>query len=966
MANPSSSDKWYFTKEQLENTPSRKCGYDAHKELSYRQQAANFIQDMGQKLKVSQLCINTAIVYMHRFYVFHSFTHFPWHQMAAAALFLAAKVEEQPRKLEYVIKVANICRNPRDTNIDLNSERYITQSQDLVFNENVLLQTLGFDVAIDHPHTHVVRCCHLVRASKDLAQTSYFMASNSLHLTTMCIQYKPTVVACFCILVASKWSNWEIPLSNEKKEWYSYVDPTVTAELLQQLTEEFLVIFEACPSRLKDKVMAIPDNITHPPAMQNSPFDSEPKKVIRDDGKDPHLHKSSHHDTKSGQRNDLHKHRSSRPHEAGSSSQQQREREYKERKERERLAAQQKALMGGQSKIPHGHHRPPVDPKLKPHARPQSMGSYQPSNRAEPRDILRETSRDSPFGLPNKDYRDQSRDHGRDSTSKDPQVARSDTRGDKDVQKRDYLLKPNVQTDMNSLNNYPDSRLSAEKQRIDLANRSRVDPQKVSSTKHDSMRKHEESKPYLKSETDNIKKHLSASAYDKSNVYLMNKSLTSTSQKIKSPFHVDASKSVPKQNKNEIITHSKPQHYNGSSNDSSYNLPVITNDKIKTDPVYVKEEIPTPSVIKRPSLFSPESTPPHKKAIKSSPSSLKNVTEISTPLSPLTSPVNKRSRNYSSSSEPELRPVMKKIDQVQGFENLVRDNTIGMDKIHHMPDVVTPLSDVKKEYNEVHVPEAYSNDMKPPDIIPLLPTENANMSTLVNGLETNPTLISHLLKEAPSVPHLPVVAASEATAQPVVQPQVQTEVKEKEHHHHKSKKKNKEKHKHKDKDRNREEKKKKHKDKDREKHKHKDKQEIPQPVAAEPIKIKIHKDKIQPLPESSTQGPSIGLKIKIPKDKIKTESISELSQPPPSGGLKIKIPKEKINCGASVDSNSKKRDRDHSSPPDAPPNKVAKGSHKDSKQNGKHSYNKVAQLGDGDASMHRLAESKYTNKSSSS
>jgi cyclin T len=44
--------------------------------------------------------------------------------MAAAALFLAAKVEEQPRKLEYVIRVANMCRNNRDTNIDVNSERY--------------------------------------------------------------------------------------------------------------------------------------------------------------------------------------------------------------------------------------------------------------------------------------------------------------------------------------------------------------------------------------------------------------------------------------------------------------------------------------------------------------------------------------------------------------------------------------------------------------------------------------------------------------------------------------------------------------------------------------------------------------------------------------------------------------------------------------------------------------------------
>ncbi len=31
----------------------------------------------------------------------------------------------------------------------------------MVTNENILLQTLGFDVAIDHPHTHVVRCCQV-------------------------------------------------------------------------------------------------------------------------------------------------------------------------------------------------------------------------------------------------------------------------------------------------------------------------------------------------------------------------------------------------------------------------------------------------------------------------------------------------------------------------------------------------------------------------------------------------------------------------------------------------------------------------------------------------------------------------------------------------------------------------------------------------------------------------------------
>lgn len=60
---------------------------------------------------------------MHRFYVFHSFSNFVWHTMAAAALFLAAKVEEQPRKLEYVIRIANACRNSKDTVLDVTSEK---------------------------------------------------------------------------------------------------------------------------------------------------------------------------------------------------------------------------------------------------------------------------------------------------------------------------------------------------------------------------------------------------------------------------------------------------------------------------------------------------------------------------------------------------------------------------------------------------------------------------------------------------------------------------------------------------------------------------------------------------------------------------------------------------------------------------------------------------------------------------
>lgn len=69
----------------------------------------------------SQLCINTAIVYMHRFYVFHSLTKFHRNSIAVAAIFLAAKVEEQPRKLEHVIRMAHLCLH-NNGNIDVKAE----------------------------------------------------------------------------------------------------------------------------------------------------------------------------------------------------------------------------------------------------------------------------------------------------------------------------------------------------------------------------------------------------------------------------------------------------------------------------------------------------------------------------------------------------------------------------------------------------------------------------------------------------------------------------------------------------------------------------------------------------------------------------------------------------------------------------------------------------------------------------
>lgn len=63
-----------------------------------------------------QLLVDTSIIPLTRC------LGFSCQVISPAALFLAAKVEEQPRKLEHVIKVAHACLNPQEPSPDVRSD----------------------------------------------------------------------------------------------------------------------------------------------------------------------------------------------------------------------------------------------------------------------------------------------------------------------------------------------------------------------------------------------------------------------------------------------------------------------------------------------------------------------------------------------------------------------------------------------------------------------------------------------------------------------------------------------------------------------------------------------------------------------------------------------------------------------------------------------------------------------------
>ncbi|XP_046682131.1 cyclin-T1 isoform X1 [Homalodisca vitripennis] len=822
--------------------------------LRERQLAALFIQDMGEELKYTQLCINTAIVYMHRFYVFHSFTHFHRNAMAAAALFLAAKVEEQPRKLEHVIRVAQICLHRELPPLDTKSEHYMEQAQDLVINENVLLQTLGFDVAIDHPHTHVVRCCHLVKASKDLAQTSYFMASNSLHLTTMCLQYKPTVVACFCIHLACKWSNWEIPLSNESKSWFWYVDRSVTQELLEQLTDEFLRIFDKCPSRLKRKISAN-QNMTGYHIGVN---ELAQKRALPGPGADPQH--ASFQQPVACNRNAAEDNRKKvadnsllapnfRPMPVP---------DYKK----------QPAVHTGSREAGYGgafHMMPNATQTSNNHQSTNAQFLYPPQNPSFP--VQGPTSTATNNRLPS------------------PSMAK-------------HMVRPEAMFPPPKRSNQAASATVTSRQVKQEMSSSIQQPPKVSHSHGHHLSRNGTNYPPETSVSQTIKlenkyavpmdkpmsmlvnSHKSQKTFDNSRGNQMSGSWGSTTD-------------VPSRSGGSDTRYSKTEmKTDGHNTTSSYHMQMAHPIPIQSigqqslsphlpppppppplpPPLPPPPPPPPPAIplppTKPPSIFSPDKmTPP---LPTSPPKDIKPT--ILSPL--LLSPIKSgRNRTCSSSSEPELIPVMPKVEEMLGFESLAKGKTA-----IKLPGKVNDQAQQPKEKRKDVPATSVSKDMKSSD---------SNHSFQSLG-----TVDSKVAAEA--------------------QPLEMTEVASSSKREHKKKKKHKEHREHKDKDRERDKEKK--KDKHKDKHREKDKDKHRGDPA--PIKITIPKDKINKIMQEKFQPhaqpapePSACLKIKIPRDKLLKPHV-EVKTP---SSLKIKISKDAISSHSSSkvssSSSSKKRER---------------------------------------------------------
>lgn len=258
---------WYYEKKELKDTPSMRDGITFDTERRYRKEGVRFIYNCGTSMSLGHNTIATGVVYFHRFYMFHSFKTFPRFVTACCCVLLAGKVEETPKKCRDIIKCAKGI---------LTDDQFFSFGEDpkeeVMTLERILLQTIKFDLQVDHPYHFLLRYAKSLRGDQaklqKVAQMAWNFVNDSLS-TTVCLQWEPEIIAVAMIHLASKLTkfavvDWVGKQPSQSKWWDMFVSD-ITIEILEDICHQVLDLYS--------KNQAPPENSPpqQPPSRSVSP-----------------------------------------------------------------------------------------------------------------------------------------------------------------------------------------------------------------------------------------------------------------------------------------------------------------------------------------------------------------------------------------------------------------------------------------------------------------------------------------------------------------------------------------------------------------------------------------------------------------------------------------------------------------------------------------------------------------------
>lgn len=280
---------WYWDKKDLAHTPSQAEGLDPGTEARYRREGARFIFDVGTRLGLHYDTLATGIIYFHRFYMFHSFKQFPRYVTSACCLFLAGKVEETPKKCKDIIRTARELLNPAQF-----AQFGDDAKEEVMVLERILLQTIKFDLQVEHPYMFLLRYVKQLKGDKSkvckVLQMAWTFVNDSL-CTMLSLQWEPEIIAVAVMYLAGRLCKFDIQEWTSKqssRRWWEQFVQDVPVELLEDICHQILDLYsqgnKPIPQQIQEKEKStpqapIPSMPQGPPPPPSNPPPPPPKKT---------------------------------------------------------------------------------------------------------------------------------------------------------------------------------------------------------------------------------------------------------------------------------------------------------------------------------------------------------------------------------------------------------------------------------------------------------------------------------------------------------------------------------------------------------------------------------------------------------------------------------------------------------------------------------------------------------------
>lgn len=198
-------------------------------EKDLRAKGVNFIVQVGILLKLPQLTLSTAAIFFQRFLMRASLKsardgipklhHF---QSAATALFLATKVEESCRKMkEIVLACCRVAQKNPNLVIDEQSKDFWRWRDCILYNEDVLLETLCFDLTVESPHRQLFDMLkgYGMEHNKRLRNAAWAFVTDSVN-TQLCLLCNSRTIAVAAFYNACRYCEVQLPDDVKGRPWW--------------------------------------------------------------------------------------------------------------------------------------------------------------------------------------------------------------------------------------------------------------------------------------------------------------------------------------------------------------------------------------------------------------------------------------------------------------------------------------------------------------------------------------------------------------------------------------------------------------------------------------------------------------------------------------------------------------------------------------------------------------------------